>query len=220
MFTIGRIADEWNRHAARDAIRSHVERHWNRQLERSLLPSLAGSKLSTLLFIKGRTLGWQKFAEAIPMHHFISGMLDEDGEVRLGSDLRPLCSGTGIKKEDTVRTAWTSLERSGLLTKLKAPGGQGFAVNVFMPFSQDWVARKMLEAGAGVLPAHLPTYFSGEHIADPDGTPWEILEAETDRLTVIKIAAVGHHVGRPRTVSPSSVTRIPLREWQDFVGET
>lgn len=219
MFTIGRIGDDWNRHATRDRIRSFVEREWNRQLERALLPSLFGSKLSTLLFIKARTLGWQKFAEVIPMHHFISGMLDEDGEVRLGQDLRPLCSGSGIKKEDTVRAAWKGLEQAGLITKLPGPGGIGVSVNVFMPCSQDWLARKMLEAGAGVVPAHLSTYFAGEHIQAPDGAPWEVQKVEPGQLTVTEITAVGQYVGRPRLISPSVAPRIPLNVWLDFIGE-
>lgn len=219
MISLGSIPDTWNDYAQRNEVRSHVEREWNRQLERALLPCLDATSLKCLVLIKGRTLGWQKYAEAIPMQHFLCGILDEEGEVRLGTDMRPYCSGTGIAKEDTVRAALKRLDQGGLITRIRGIRGYGTPVNVFMPFSQQWLSRKILEAGGGILPAHVPGHFHGEHVRTRDGRVWEIVGGRDHFIEIEEVTSPGRRSGESRSVVSPEISRLSYSDWQKFTGE-
>lgn len=123
-------------------IRSWVEREWNRTFERALLPELSPSALKCLLAIKSRTLGWMKYAEAIPISHFVNGMVDRFGCARLDEGGRPLFAGSGIAKEDTVRSALKTLDQAGLITKMVGSADPGTGANIYMPFQRSgWHGR-------------------------------------------------------------------------------
>lgn len=218
MYTLGLIPDAWNERAQCKELRSNVEREWNRHLERSMIPVIDGTCLKCLILIKGRTLGWQKFAEAIPMHHFLNGILDEDGEVRIGIDGLPYCSGTGIAKEDTIRAALKRLELAGLITRLPGVRGFGTPVNVFLPCSQRWLAESVLAAGGGVLPGCVPGLFRGEHVATKDEKIWEVVGGRDHFIDIARVSAPGQYVGEKRTVVSPDVRRLSLADWREFAG--
>ena len=199
-------------------VRSWVEREWNRTLERALLPTLSPSSLKCLLSIKSRTLGWMKYAEAISMPHFIHGIVGGAVDLRRDDGDRPYFAGSGIAKEDTVRAAIKDLEEAGLITKMPGLRNPGSGANIFMPFSQEWLADTMIEAGAGALPKGLGGRFwvLGEHVQTLDGRFWQIVDAKDDIVTVVAVVGPELRVGRDQKLHWLEIGRPEFHEWLDF----
>lgn len=219
MYKISARADFINAHAKGDAyVRSCVEREWNRKLERTLLPSLSPSALRCLLSIKSRTLGWMKYAEAISMPHFIHGLADGAGDLLLDEDDRPFFAGSGIAKEDSVRAAIKSLEHSGLITKMTGIRNPGTGTNIYMPFSEEWLADTMIDAGAGALPKGFGSQFwvSGEHVQTIDGRFWQIVDAKDAAVTVVAVVSPEARRGPEVKLHWLEIGRPEFHEWMAF----
>lgn len=161
---LGRRAETWNTLAKDANSRRGVERAIYRLLFRNWLPDLSGTQLKVFSYIMSRTLDWQKYAEAIPMSHFIHGLRDADGhEFRL-DDGGFASRGTGISKEDTVRRAINELKDLDLVTVFPGKRGSMTPANVYMPLSENRLAGFALNAGLGILPNHFDIYWIDEHV--------------------------------------------------------
>ncbi len=208
--TLGPEPDEWNEVAVLDTSRSHIEREWERNFWRSQLPTLDPTEVRVLGFIKSRTLDWQKYAESIPMGHFRFGLTDTDGSLALGKDGRPLCAGTGIKKEDTIRECFQRLQAKGLITIFPGRSGTVTPANVYMPFSRQDLARQLVATG-GVLPQSYEEVLIGEHHV-ASGCIWRVEHHHHGALLVRELRPTGI-TGRPMQLAFSDFRRPSVEEW-------
>lgn len=216
-YYLGRDSELWNEFASSsNAARSWVERQCERWMLRTALPELSSSQLRVWLFIKSRTLDWQKFAEAIPMSHFLDGMRGSDGELLCGSDGEPFTSGCGIAKEDTVRTAVKALERAGAITVFPGRRGSATPANVYMPLSRRHLAFYLIEGGSGVLPKCAP-FTVGEHVRRIN-TVWQVVATENDLLHIREVLSGGILSHREATDRQELVERLTPEEWKAFSG--
>ncbi|WP_341631183.1 hypothetical protein [Sphingomonas agri] len=214
-YYIGQEPEIWNEFASSlNPVRSEVERRWERTIFRQLLPRLRSSELRVWLFIKSRTLDWQKFAEAISMDHFLEGMRDERGELKCTPDGEPITSGCGIKKEDTVRTAMNSLRRKGAIEVFPGKRGSATPANVYMPLSRTRLSKWLVEAGSGVLPTCAP-FVSGEHVRRLDAV-WRITAVEEGVLRLRKVLSCDFVTHEEIVASPEEVERLTPEEWKSF----
>lgn len=210
MLTLGPSPDAWNRFAAdHNDVRSEIERAWERRIFRSVFPTLENSELRVLLFIKSRTLDWQKYAEAIPMGHFLHGLRDHDGEL-LTVDDQALCAGAGIRKEDTVRAALKGLAAKGLVHVFRSRRGSVNAPNVYMPLAERNLAQQVLGLGVPVLPAAVSRWFQGEGIVAREEC-WVIVGGRGQEIDCVRI---GDRVNQNVVTIHSSELRRPTwLEW-------
>lgn len=214
MRKLGNSADQWNRYAGSlpDA-RSKIERELNRLVARDLIGQLDGTELRVLVFVIGRTLGWQKFAEAIPMSHFLKGIRDPDGLLEVGEDDQPYCRGVGICKEETVRSAVRRLASRGLLTIYWGRPGSSQPANVYMPFHEIYLARALIDAHVGVLPGCAPAT-RGEHVIAREAV-WQITQIDVGANTAgcVRLGGRGS-VQEYHDIPMPECTRISLEDWK------
>ncbi|MAH14838.1 MAG: hypothetical protein CMN65_03660 [Sphingomonadaceae bacterium] len=214
MRSLGRNADQWNEFADTKEVRSHVERTYRRQVERDLLPRLKNSQLRALLFIGSRTVGWQKFAEAIPKTHFQRGLVDEEKSALLDERGVTLCAGAGLSKEETIRSACNSLARQGIITIFPGRPGTLQPAHVFMPFSEASLARLLIEAGSKVLPRCAPIVVPGEHLFARDAV-WRVLDVRDSRLSCVEMERKNQE-GERAELDVSECRRMSLASWEQF----
>lgn len=218
MRTLGRQADEWNMFAQHlPEARSKIEREMNRRLVRDYIGHLDGTEFRILCFIIGRTLGWQKFAEAIPMSHFRRGLVEPDGALSLGEEGRPYCSGVGLRKEETIRSAVQRLEHRGLITTFPGRPGTIQPANVYLPFSVQTIAQSLIDAGSGVLPKCAPVTI-GEHVFGRNAV-WSVCDVSKgqDRVGLVCVSSGDNEA---KLLPAVEFSRIPLDVWRDFRGDT
>lgn len=98
------------------------------------------------------------------MSHFLRGLVEADGEPFRLEDGAPACRGTGIAKEDTIRSIIEKLKAIEFVTVFKGTRGTITPANVYMPLSERWLAGYTLNAGLGVLPDHIDDYWIDEHV--------------------------------------------------------
>lgn len=208
---LGRQAESWNRLAQDNESRRGVERSIYRQLHRNWLPDLSGNQVKVYLFILGRTLDWQKYAEAIPMSHFLNGLVEADGNLLRSDNGAPASRGTGIMKEDTVRAAIRVLKDLRLITVFPGRQGSITPANVFMPLSETMLAGYVLNAGLGVLPDHMDFYWVDEHVWLAS-KPCRVVGYASHDLCLRPIGC-GEDTPIIRA-STASVRRLNLAEWQ------
>lgn len=214
MFSLGTSPDAWNKFAAaHNDVRSEIERAWERRIFRSVFPSLDNSELRVLLFIKSRTLDWQKYAEAIPMSHFLHGLTDHQGGLLMDDDQQPHCAGCGIRKEDTVRAALKGLAAKRLVHVFRARRGKVNAPNVYMPLAEGSLARQVLGLGVPVLPAHVAGWFEREGVAAREGY-WTIVGGREQELDCIPVMQGGRTAQKVVTIHASELRRPTWSEWE------
>lgn len=209
---LGAEPDEWNELAAFGTARSFVERELDRWVTRTLLPDLTFTELRAFCFVKSRTLGWQKFAEAIPMKHFIHGLRDNDGHLLRDVHGTILSAGAGIGKEDTVKLALDGLAKKGLLTAYRAPTGSRLA-NVYMAVSARRLGEMFIAGGAGILPRHHPHTVPGEHVIY-DQRLWQVLSVEEGRANLQQIREGRRAIGPMITISILETFRPSPDQWE------
>lgn len=215
MWDLGKVPNSWNEFAADKSLRSEIERGWERHIYRALLPSLEGSELKVLIFIKSRTLDWQKFAEAIPMSHFLSGVTDPDGSLLLDGEGRPYSAGTGIRKEDTVRAAIKSLEARKLITVFRAKRGSVNAANVYIPYEESKLAHELLSLGSRILPRYARGLYAREAVVAREGF-WQLIRSKGELIEACRLQPGGHPTEDVSALDASELRR-PLRsEWESF----
>ena len=212
---LGYQATHWNRIADHSESRRFVEAYIHRRLFRAWLPGLSGNQLKVYLFVISRTLSWQKYAEAIPIRHFISGIQEPDGSLYKDDEGVPACSGTGICKEDTVRDALSFLRTKGFISVFPGKRGTVTAANVYLPLAENLLAAVALRGGCGVLPEHMSMHIAGEHVWY-EGDVWRITSVEIDALGIRPVSRWGDMTGKTVYVADDSVERVRLDEWKAF----
>lgn len=212
---LGYQATHWNKIADHSESRRFVEAYIHRRLFRAWLPGLSGNQLKIYLFIISRTLGWQKYAEAIPMRHFLSGIQEADGSLYKDEEGVPASSGTGICKEDTVRDAVSFLRSKRFITVFPGKRGTVTAANVYLPLAEDLLAAVALKGGCGVLPEHIMLYVPGEHVWH-EGDIWQITSVEIDAVGIRPVNRWGDMTGKTVFVPDHIVERVRLDEWKTF----
>jgi len=215
--TLGDEAQAWNLLAEHHKkTRSFVEREYDRLLLRSLINDVSSTEFKVLAFIKGRTLGWQKYAEAIPYSHFTRGIRDKQDEYVLDSHGgTPVAKGINIVKEDTVRIAVHRLKAQGLLTVF--PGGfrTDTPSNVYLAMGRRVLCHLIVEGG-GWLPDFAP-YTRGEYLLDEDEKRVLVLHKLEDQIaTVSGCREWGSPLGRVVTMPISRLRRMDPDEWDIF----
>jgi hypothetical protein len=214
--TLGRKPDQWNEVASIDKKRSLVERETTRRLAREVAPTLSPSELRAYLYIIGRTFGWQKYAEAIPMSHFLNGLVDHAGGPLTDQYDRIVSAGSGIKTEDSVRKAVASLRDQYLITVFPGKSGTAAPANVYMPLHWSTLGKLLVDEEGGILPACYPGFLPGEfvvledrawQVTDVNGTHLRVAPA-TDRRRVNTAKSVIVNCDEPR--------RMTVREWWVF----
>ena len=214
MRNLGQKADQWNEFAQIKEVRSYIERTSRRRVERHLLPCLKNSQLRALLFIGSRTVGWQKFAEAIPKTHFQRGLVDDGKSALLDEDGGPLCTGAGLSKEETIRSACNSLENQGIITIFPGRPGTLQPAHVFMPFGEATLAHLLIEAGSKVLPRCAPIVVPGEHLIAREAV-WQVLEVRGSRLSCVEMERKNQE-GEQAELDVSECRRMSLASWEQF----
>lgn len=211
---LGRRAEAWNTLARDDETRRGVERAIYRLLYRNWLPELTGTQLKVFAFIISRTLDWQKYAEAIPMSHFLDGLLDADcREFRL-EDGSFASRGTGIAKEDTVRRAIGDLKAMHLITVFPGKRGTVTPANIYMPLSELKLAGFALNAGLGVLPDHLDFIWIDEHVWSGK-KPCRVVGYAGNHLSLREVNVGDRGADeRPFSAHQRFVRRMSLKEWR------
>lgn len=210
---LGRRAENWNKLAQDCESRRGVERTIYRLLHRNWLSQISGNQLKVYLFILSRTLDWQKYAEAIPMSHFLNGLVEADGSLLRLEGGAPVSCGTGIMKEDTVRAAISLLKELGLITVFPGKRGTVTPANVYMPLSEMTLAGFALNAGLGVLPDHMDYIWVDEHVRWSN-KPWRVVGYAGDQLC---LREAGASSDTPvSTASPAWVRRLSLSDWQSL----
>lgn len=217
MRTLGLVADSWN-HFADDAdIRRYAERESWRRIEREYLPCLRPIDVVNIVFIRSRTFGWQKYAEAIPMHHFIHGVRDEAGDLLIDQSGQPVSSGTGIAKEDTVRSSLKRLVDLGLIEMIAGQRRSITPANIYMPASQTLLAQLVLQAGSGILPPRASRWHVGEHVR-LRGQPgiWQIVGGEGHQIDVLRRDVVRSSETQRTTAFSPDIERMTRSDWREF----
>lgn len=213
---LGYQGTHWNALSDHDNSRRHVERTIYRLLHRDWMPLLTGNQYKVFSFILGRTLGWQKYAEAIPMSHFLHGMTEADGTPFQLENGQYACLGTGIKKEDTVREAISVLRENHYITVFSGKRGTVTPANVYMPMAEHDLAITVLEGEAKILPEHLPLFYPGEHVLF-DRQVHRIIDAGRDTVRILEVSRYGDPVtDRSVIVSNNDITRMRPDEWKKF----
>lgn len=212
---LGRRAENWNKLAQDADSRRGVERTINRLLHRNWLPDISGNQFKVYSFILARTLSWQKYAEAIPMSHFLHGLIEADGNSYRLDDGTFACRGTGISKEDTVRSAISQLKALDLITVFPGQRGTVTPANVYMPLSELSLAGFALNAGLGVLPDHLDFYWVDEHVW------WKrracrVVGYSGDELCLREVGEGLETSGPLFCAATGDVRRMNLEEWQSL----
>jgi hypothetical protein len=179
------------------------------------MPSLSGNQFKVYSFILSRTLGWQKYAEAIPMSHFLHGLQEADGSNFQLEDGSPASRGTGICKEDTVRAALSALEGLQLITVFPGRRGTMTPANVFMPLSENMLAGFLLNAGMGVLPDHLPSIWLDEHVWCRR-VPWRVIGYKDEGLILREVVDQGKDLKSEIVAKPGEVRRLDFSEWRQI----
>lgn len=210
---LGRRAENCNKLAQDCDSRRGVERNVYRSLHRNWLSELSGSQLKVYLFILSRTLDWQKYAEAIPMAHFLNGLVEADGSLLRLECGAPVSRGTGIMKEDTVRTAIGFLRTLELITVFPGKRGTVTPANVYMPLSERMLAGFALNAGLGVLPDHMDFIWVDEHVWWSN-KPWRVVGYAGDQLCLREAGASNDTP--VLAASPAWVRRLSLSDWQSL----
>lgn len=211
---LGRRAEAWNVLAQDADSRRGVERTIYRLLYRNWLPDLTGTQLKVFVFVMSRTLDWQKYAEAIPMSHFLGGLLDADGQEYRLDDGSFAARGTGISKEDTVRSAIAQLKMLDLITVFPGKKGSVTPANVYMPLSESRLAGFALNAGLGVLPDHLDHCWVDEHVWSGKKA-CRVVGYAGNELCLRAVQADCRDEQRSVFLSPQRfVRRMTLDEWQ------
>lgn len=212
---LGYQPSQWNKLAQHDESRRFVERAINRHLTRIWMPELSPVQFKVYSFIIARTLGWQKYAEAIPMSHFLGGMREADGFLYRMEDGEPACAGTGIKKDDTVREAIRYLRKRGMVSVFLGKPGTVTTANVYLPLSERNLAILAIKGGIGVLPEHLEGFYLGEHVKF-DGAICQVIAQGAEDLRVQQINKYGNPLGEPLTISHRKLDRVEFSEWRSF----
>lgn len=210
-----RIPRTWNEFSEDDRVRSCIERNWERWFFREQLPHVDNSELRVILNIKSRTLDWQKFAEAIPMSHFLHGVRDEGELLRLSCG-QPVSSGCGISKEDTVRAAIKRLLARDLITCFPGVRGSRTPANIYMPFSEARLANMLTETDRPILPHHVRNWRIGEHVKARKGGFWRIVRPDGDKIVAAEVLEGRVETWREQTFISPDLTRPTLAEWADF----
>lgn len=212
---LGYKATHWNRISEHAESRRYVESLVNRHLHRVWMASLTGAQFKVYSFIVARTLGWQKYAEAIPVRHFIDGLCEADGTLYRDDEGLPACAGTGIRKEDTIRAALEHLRQSDLITVFPGKRGTVTAANVFLPLGEDRLATLAVRGGAPVLPEHLTRFYVGEHVTW-NGEICRITGIEIDAVRLQPVSRSGHLREQKYTAPDREVERVRLDDWKAF----
>ncbi len=214
MRSLGRHPDQWNTFAKHiPEVRSKIERDVNRLLVRDLMGHLDASEYRVLHFIIGRTLGWQKFAEAVPMSHFLNGMRDADGDLAVDEQGKPYCRGVGLRKDETIRAAVRRLETRRFITVFDGKPGTLQPANVYMPFHARYLSEALIAAGSGVLPWCAPVTV-GEHIFARDAI-WQVIDIGKgpERLGCLRVSTRD----RETAILPiAECERIDVEVWNAF----
>jgi len=212
---LGYKATHWNKIAEYAEARRHTENAIYRYLHRAWMPELSGIQYKVYSFVISRTLGWQKYAEAIPMRHFIDGLCEADGSLHRGDEGFPACAGTGIRKEDTVRSALEHLRTNKFITIFPGKRGTVTPANVFLPLSEVSLARLAVSGGAPTLPEHLPMFFVGEHVWLGEAI-CRVTGIESDAVRVHRVDKYGHLMGERSIVGNHEVERVRPDDWKSF----
>ena len=210
------IPQSWNDFSTLSRFRSDVERAWERWFYREQLPLVTDSELRVITFIKSRTLDWQKFAEVIPMSVFLNGLREDDGGYMLDREGERLCSGCGIRKEDTVRDALKRLRARGLITCFPGVRGSRYPANTYMALGEIQLADMLIQAGCGILPRHLEQWWRGEHVRAREGGMWRIADVGGENLVVEEVLSGLEPTGRCREFLPAELFRPSLDDWLSF----
>ncbi len=177
---------------------------------------MSSNQFRVYSFIISRTLGWQKYAEAIPMQVFLHGIREADGSLFKDEYGQFVASGTGIKKEDTIREAIGFLRQGGYITVFPGKRGTVTPANVYMPMNEADLARLVLQEGVGVLPEHLTRYFKGEHV-NYNQKPHRVVAVENGAISIREVNSYGDFKESGEiAVSICEIERIKLDDWMDF----
>lgn len=215
---LGKEPEFWNRLKEFDGPFSHVERSVRRKLEREWLPSLSRypSDLAVLTFIISRTLGWQKFFEAITIDHFRYGIGDEGDP--LISNGAPVSLGTGIKKEDTIRASLKRLSAANQITVISGHRGTKTPANIYMAGSREMIGRMLVDGGCPILPWTVPRIIVGEHLYH-DGAIWKVLAAQGGEAECVKMEH-GRATRSRKILTTENCGRPSFQMWEAYeVGD-
>jgi|GEM_PF-5557620 len=216
-FTLGHEPDTWNDIARINSTRSFVERTTTRRVYRELAAELPPAQLRVLLFIMGRTFGWQKYAEAIPMQHFLNGFVNGSGELVRDEHGAILCAGSGVAKDETVRKATRALEDGGLITVFRGARHTITPANIYMPLQVDELARLIVAGGDGVLPSFYPGILKGELVV-VNGEFWSVVSV-VGTYAKLKPAMANRRPPGDYSCDTREIRRVAPREWIAFAEQ-
>lgn len=215
-YHLGKRANQWNligttdRNAARKVRHAHTER-----LGCVLMARLDPSELRVLTGIQARTLRFNKFAEAITLLQFCSGLRDVEGDLILDGGDQPYFAGCNIAKTETVSNALTRLEERELITRWRV--GHRLAP-VYMPFSEHWLASQLVAEGSAVAPDY-EHILENEFFSLGDRGRYRVLETRGGRGIVLGPVSnrLGYRNGdvvvvRPQQWAMSGLRRITVNE--------
>lgn len=185
-----------------------------------LLPELTESEIRVRLAILTRTLRFRKFAEAITADEFCTGFKDpyEQNELCRNDVGRPYFAGCGVKKVDTIYKAIKSLEAKDLITVWRAK--RSTHANVYMPFSERWVADALIFNG-GQVSMQYDCWVVGERVMC-EGRLVKITRSENGVLEVCEFDRWENMSGDPFVVDADALQRLSpsdLRRAKESVFE-
>jgi hypothetical protein len=208
-FQLGRRANQWNligttdRTAAKKVRHAHTER-----LCCGLVAELDHSELRVLIGIQARTLRFNKFAEAITLTEFTTGLRDVGGDLILDGDDHPYFAGCNIAKTETVSKALTRLEERELITRWRV---RHRLAPVYMPFSEEWLASKLVDAESAIAPDY-EHILENEYFSLGDRGRFRALETSGDRIVLEPVSdRLGYRDGNAIAVRREEWAKSGLR---------